>query len=256
MIDFHNHIIYDVDDGAKTIQDSIKMLLEAEKVGITDIIATPHYMEEFYEVPRSEISKKIQLLNTALQQNNINIQIHQGNEIYITNNIIDLIEQDIASTMNNSKYVLFETPMSSEPLNLIEVIYKILESNRIPVIAHPERYKFVQDNPNRVYDLIQEGALIQANVGSIVGQYGKEAKKALIQLLENNMVHFIGTDTHRPETIYPKVPKALEEMEKLIGKEKLEKITIENPRKVINNEDINIEAPTQIRTGFFNKLFK
>lgn len=256
MIDFHSHIIFDVDDGAETIENSIKMILEAEKAGYTDIIATPHYMEGCYEVEKDEINKKIQLINTVLQQNNVNVKVHQGNEVYITNNVVNLINEGIVSTMNNSRYVLIETPMGEEPLNLIEVIYNVIENGKIPVIAHPERYEFIQKNPNKLYNLIEQGALFQANIGSIIGLYGKDVKKTVEQLLQNNMIHFIGTDTHRPNSIYTKIDTAIEELAQIVSRKKIRELTYENAQKVLNNEEIEIEEPTEIKTTLFNKLFK
>lgn len=252
MIDFHSHVIFDVDDGANTIEDSITMLLEAEKAGYTDIIATPHYMEGYYEVPKQKISEKIDLINKILNKNNIKLKIHQANEIYITDSIIQLINDGLVSTINNSKYVLLETPMTVEPLNFLQVVYQILEAEKIPIVAHPERYEFIQKNPNKVYNLIQEGVLFQSNMGSLIGLYGKEAKKTVIKLLKNNMVHFMGSDTHSPDSIYKKIGTALSELEKILPNDKIIKITYENAKKVLNNEKIEIEEPMKIKQGFFN----
>lgn len=256
MIDFHSHIIFDVDDGAKTIENSVKMILEAEKAGYTDIIATPHYMEGYYEIEKNDIREKVVLINTILEQNNINVKIHQGNEVYITNNIINLIDEGIVSTINDSRYILIETPMTIEPLNLIEVIYNILENKKVPVIAHPERYTFIQKDPNKLYNLIQQGVLFQANIGSLIGLYGKEAKRTVIQLLQNNMIHFIGTDTHMPDSIYTKVDTAIEELKKIISEEKIEKLMYDNAKKVLDNEELQIEEPIEIKRTLFNKIFK
>lgn len=256
MVDFHSHIIFDVDDGAETIQNSIKMILEAEKAGYTDIIATPHYMEGCYEATKSEIEEKIVLINSILKENNIKVNVHQANEIYITNEIIHLINNNITSTINNSRYVLIETPMTIEPLNLLEVVYNILQNRKVPVIAHPERYTYIQKDPNKTYNLIEKGVLFQANIGSIIGLYGKEAKKTLIQLLKNNMIHFIGTDTHMPNSIYTKIDTAIEELKKVITEEKIKHITYENAIKVINNQELQIEEPRKIKSTIFNKILK
>lgn len=252
MIDFHSHVIFDVDDGARTIEDSIEMLLEAEKAGYTEIIATPHYIEGYYEVSKHKISEKIQLLNKILNKSNIRLKIHQANEIYITDSIVQLVNGGLASTLNDSRYVLFETPMTTEPLNLSQIVYQILENEKIPIMAHPERYEFIQKDPNKVYNLIQEGVLFQSNMGSLIGMYGKEAKKTVIQLLKNNMIHFMGADAHRPNSIYKQIGRALAELEKIVPNDKMVKITYENAKKVLNNEEIEIEEPTKIKRRFFN----
>ena len=255
MIDIHTHVVFGVDDGAKTIEESVTMLLEAEKAGYTDIIATPHYMEGYYEVPKKEISKKIELLNNVLSSNNIKLKIHQGNEIYFTDKITALIKDEQATSLNDSKYVLFETPMNAMPLNLLQIIYQLLEKDKIPIIAHPERYTFIQENPNEVYRLIQDGVLFQSNIGSIVGVYGKEAQKTVVQLLKNNMVHFFGSDTHRSNSIYKEVEHAIAEMKKIISEEQIRKLTYDNAQKVLNNEKFEIDEPVEIRNNWFKKLF-
>lgn len=256
MIDIHSHIIFGVDDGSKSIEDSIEMILEAEEVGFTDIIATPHYMESAYEVPKNEIKEKMDNIINILKENNVKVNIHQGNEIYITNNIVDLLENNLASTMSNSKYVLFETPMNVEPLNLLDVVYSLLENKKIPIIAHPERYEFIQKDPNKLIDLIENGVLFQSNYGSVIGQYGKEAQKTVIKLLQSNFIHFMGTDTHRPNSVYTRVPKAIEELKKILPENVVEEITTQNERKILNNEDIEIKKPVPIKQSLFDKFFK
>ena len=104
MIDVHSHIVYGVDDGSKTIEDTMHMLKEAKKVGFTDIICTPHYMEGYYEVPCKEISSKISQIRDLAE--GINIKIHQGNEIYANENIIEYIKSGQATSLNESRYVL------------------------------------------------------------------------------------------------------------------------------------------------------
>ena len=114
MIDVHSHIVYGVDDGSKTIEDTIHMIKEAKKVGFTDIICTPHYMEDYYEVPCEEISSKISQIRDLAE--GINIKIHQGNEIYANENIIEYIKSGQATSLNGSRYVLIEFPMQTKPI--------------------------------------------------------------------------------------------------------------------------------------------
>lgn len=247
MIDFHNHIIFDVDDGAQDIEQSIKMLKEAQEAGITDVILTPHYMEEYYEVGTKAIAKRMEIINQEIEKNNINIKLHQSNEVYITSNIINLLKNERVSTVAGSKYVLMETPMLQVPMNFRQIIYDLKSNGYIPVIAHPERYEYIQKNPQIVYDLIQDGVLFQSNIGSIIGIYGNNAKKTIKKLLKHKMVHFIGTDTHRPDSIYPKVEKALKKLGKIVPEDELEKIICGNAKCVLENKDIDILEPIEIK---------
>lgn len=235
MIDFHSHILPGIDDGSKNLEQSIAMVNEAKKVGFTKIISTSHYMENYYECnerDRRQLLKKV-------QENVQGIELILGNEIYITNNIIELLQNGQASSINGTKYVLFEFPLiTTRPMNDKEVIYRLVENGYIPIIAHPERYPFIQENPDYLYELEEMGALFQANYGSIIGMYGLKAKKTLKILLKNNLVSFFGSDAHRPEQVYNKMPKIIKKLKKIISNEEFEEFTEINPEKVLKNENI------------------
>lgn len=235
MIDFHSHILPGIDDGAKNLEQSIAMVNEAKKVGFTKIISTSHYMENYYEC--NEKNRK-ELLEQV--QKNVNgIELCLGNEIYITNNIIELLQNGQASSINGTKYVLFEFPLiNTRPMNDKEVIYRLVENGYIPIIAHPERYPFIQENPDYLYELEEMGALFQANYGSIIGMYGLKAKKTLKILLKNNLISFFGSDAHRPEQVYNKMPKIIKKLKKIISNEEFEEFTEINPERVLKNENI------------------
>ena len=235
MIDFHSHILPGIDDGAKNLEQSIAMVNEAIKVGFTKIISTSHYMENYYEC--NEKNRK-ELLEQV--QKNVNgIELCLGNEIYITNNIIELLQNGQASSINGTKYVLFEFPLiNTRPMNDKEVIYRLVENGYIPIIAHPERYPFIQENPDYLYELEEMGALFQANYGSIIGMYGLKAKKTLKILLKNNLISFFGSDAHRPEQVYNKMPKIIKKLKKIISNEEFEEFTEINPERVLKNENI------------------
>ena len=254
MIDVHSHIVFGVDDGAETIEQSIEMIKEANLAGFDKVIATPHYMDSYYEINKNEINSRIMQINNELQQINCSTQILQGNEIYFTRDINELIDDEKATTLAESKYVLFELPLNSELINLDQIIYQILEKGRIPVLAHPERYAFVQKNPNVLIPLIENGVIIQCNYGSIIGRYNENARKTIKKMLEHNMVHLLGSDAHRQNGIYLEIPSAIEEIENIIGQSKTYEITTTNPEMIINGEEIEIEDPTPIKMSFFDKL--
>lgn len=254
MVDFHSHIIYDVDDGVELIEDSIRILKAARNAGFKKIILTPHYMEEYYDVQRNDIKKKVENLQKKCNEENIDIELYQANEIYITNYIVKLLNENIISSINDSKYVLFELPMNDEPFNLLEVIYSLIENNKIPIIAHPERYTYIQKEPNKLLDLIEKGVLFQMNYGSIIGLYGKSAQKTARLLLENNFIHFLGSDVHKSETIYNNMDLIKKELKKIITEEKLEELIQTNPNKVLRNEKIEIDNPSIIKQGFLKKF--
>ena len=254
MIDIHSHILPNIDDGARSIEETFNLIKEAQKAGFEAIVSTSHYMENYYETDVPEREVWVKAICENLQTKNIEINLYLGNEIYFSDNIIELLEQRKASTINDTSYVLFELPLNAEPMNLYDVVYEMLQYKLVPILAHPERYSYVQKDPDLVYDLIEKGVLMQANYGSIIGQYGEKAQIIVRKFFENNMVHFLGSDVHRPNTIYPKIPQILREIESIIGSEKLEELTTKNPKLLLNNKKIEIEEPTDFKLTLKEKM--
>lgn len=234
MIDFHSHILPGIDDGSKNFNETLALIEEAKKAGFTKIISTSHYIDGYYECNEEERTKLIDQIKENVQ----GIGIYLGNEIYLTENIVKLIEDKKASSMNNTRYVLFELPMNNKPMNVQEVVYILLENGYIPIIAHPERYSFVQDDINFALNLSDMGVLFQSNYGSAIGMYGKKAQKLQKQLLKLGVIQFLGTDVHKLGQVYEKMPKILKKLEKIISTEELRELTTTNPQKVLDNENI------------------
>ena len=236
MIDIHTHLIPGVDDGSKSVEDTFIMLEEAEKAGFTDIILTSHYLTDYYEPQTKELIFWRDKLQEILDKNNKKIKLHSGMEVYISEELDKLIKENKLLMLADSKYILIELPMSTEIKYLDHIMY-FLESNGIKlVLAHPERYKNIQKDPNIVGEYIEKGCLIQCNYGSILGQYGKEAKKTIKTLLKKDFVHFMGSDCHRKNGIYLEIAKAVKKIEKIVGKQKTYEITTSNAKKLLSNE--------------------
>ena len=236
MIDFHSHILPNIDDGSTRIGETINLIEEASKVGFTGIISTSHYIQGYYEFDCYERNQLLDIVQNKIQSDNL--ELYLGSEIYFSSEIIDLIKDKKASTINNTRYLLFELPMNTKPLFVKELVYELIQNGYRPIIAHPERYSYVQDEINYVRELANLGTLFQANYGSVLGMYGNDAKKTLKKLLKDDLISFLGSDVHRTGQIYPKIPKALKKINKIVSTEKLEKLTTLNAQKVLNDEEI------------------
>lgn len=254
MIDVHSHILPNIDDGSRSIEETFNLIKEAKEAGFEGIVCTSHYMENYYETNRPEREVWINAIHENLENKNIDMNLYLGNEIYMSDNIIELLEDGKATTMNDTSYVLFELPMNAEPMNLYDMVYEMQQYKIVPILAHPERYSFVQTDPELIYDLIDKGVLMQANYGSIIGQYGKKAQMIVQKFLENNMIHMLGTDVHRQNTIYPKIPEIILELKSLIGEEKVKELTTINPELVINNKRIDIRKPYKVELTLKEKI--
>ena len=245
MIDMHCHIIPYTDDGAVDNEASLEMGRHAQELGYTDIICTSHYIIHDIENDYTEYRENVEKLNKLFEENGINVKLHTGNEIFFTNGIVDLVKDKKVSSLNDTKYVLVEFPLFNNtlPLNAFDEFNALQDAGYTPILAHPERYDFVSKGVECLIPLVESGVLLQSNIGSINGKYGKNAQKNVKKMLKLNMVHFFGTDSHNT-SVYKMQEKALKKIKKTIKDEELiEKIFVENPQKVLNNEKISIWYP-------------
>ena len=238
MIDFHSHILPNIDDGSASIEETINLIKEASKVGFTGIISTSHNIQGYYEFDCHDRKELLEIVQNKVNIDSLNFNLYLGSEIYFSAEMIELIKEKKASTINNTRYILFELPMNVKPLFVKEMVYTLIQDGYKPIIAHPERYSYVQDEINYVQELANIGALFQSNYGSIIGMYGSNAKKTFKKLLKNNLISFLGSDVHRKGQIYPQIPHILKKLKRLISEQQLEELTTLNAQKVLKNEEL------------------
>ncbi|MEV5037257.1 tyrosine protein phosphatase [Peribacillus frigoritolerans] len=197
MIDLHCHILPGVDDGSLDMQDSMAMAKKAVEAGITHLFATPHHLNERYINVKGDILDRVFELNECLQQENIPLSVHPGQELRIHRELFVSLEKGEVLTLDNTnKYLLLELPSGYVPTYTQELIYELLLKGIIPIIVHPERNKELLKNRNLLFKLVQEGALTQLTSGSIIGLFGKNIKSFSKKIIEHNLAHFIATDAH------------------------------------------------------------
>lgn len=258
MIDIHCHILPQVDDGSKSLEESIEMAKIAQSEGIKNIINTSHYHPDFKYKSGEELRKIIKDFNEKLKMENIDIEILLGNELYFTDDLLCNFEKLEFHSLNNSKYILVEFSPNNFPKNLVDIVYELNLKNYVPILAHVERYPKVQENPNIIYDCINEGALVQINGASIMGKNGREAEKASKIFLENNMVHFIATDAHSSTKRRPLIKEVYVYISKQYGEETAKKIFKENQQSILENKDLNFSKPKKYieKKSLLKRLFK
>lgn len=237
MIDIHSHIIPNVDDGARSVEETFNILKEAQGAGFTDVILTSHFLLNYYETNAQELIFWKEKLQEVLKKQGTKINLHSGMEIYITNQMEELLENKKILTLANSGYMLIELPLATNVKYFDYVVYYLEAKGIKPIIAHPERYKCVQKDPDIVEEYIEKGCLIQCNYGSIVNLYGREAEKTIKTLLKKNQVHFLGSDVHRENGTYLIILDAIKKIRKIIGENKINELTTINPKKILQNEE-------------------
>lgn len=202
MKDLHSHVLFGIDDGSKSIEESVEILREASKQGITDMIVTPHYMEGTKYNCNNKMKRELfqELLDKVFDED-IDIRLHLGNEVYLTEEFLELLEKDEIMTLNDSKYLLLEFPLNNMIVGTGDILFKLIGQGYIPVLAHPERYKIFQRHPEHIMKYLDMGVLLQGNFMSLYGKYGKEAKKTLKFYLKKGWITFLGSDIHHVEDL-------------------------------------------------------
>ncbi len=234
MIDMHSHILYGIDDGARYREESIELLKYLEEQGVTESIVTPHYIEDTEYM--ASIEKKKKLIEEL--QKETNIKLHIGNEVYFSDKTIDSLNEKKLSTLNNSKYILIEFPLSNKIKDVDEMVYDLSTNGVIPIIAHPERYSYVQEDYKYLDKLVEVGALFQSNYGSLIGTYGTSAEKTVKKLLKKGYISFMGSDIHRIDRPIDLIA-ATKKLKKIVKKQEIvNDLTYNNIKKIINNEDL------------------
>ena len=243
MIDIHIHILPGVDDGAKSLSDTLKMARIAADNGITDIIATPHcnipgrYQNYFGEAYKNVFWKAA----NAIKQERIPVRLYPGMEVYVTDEVPDLIRQRKLVPLNCSHYLLVEFNFGEDPGYADLMLKKIAETGLIPVVAHVERYHFLQEAPFMAKRWREKGYVIQVNKASYLGKFGEKEQNTVEFLTEQKWVDVIATDAHSPRRRTPSMESVYEQLYMDYPDRYLKKLLEDNPRKICMDKPLTIE---------------
>lgn len=244
MIDLHSHILYGIDDGPKEISASLDMLSAAIDVGFAHVVATPHYIHgtEF----ASQTAQNLRILQTLKEQVKVP-QLYLGSELYYDHQGAEHLSQNRAVGINNSRYVLVEVPRENMHFSsLLNYVFQLEIQGYSVILAHAERYDFIHKDPNYLVSLIKRDVLIQLNLCSLIGRYGKTVEKTAKTLLEHNMVHLVATDAHKAQD-YRECHKALSVLEDLVGEEGINTLLLENPSHILSDQVFYPDPPVKVK---------
>jgi tyrosine-protein phosphatase YwqE len=196
-VDIHSHLLAGIDDGVKSTDEAIEIILQFQKLGYKKLITTPHVMSDVYRNTPDVIHQKLQELNNILSEKKIDVIVEAAAEYYLDETLFSKIERNEKLLTFGNKYLLFETNFMNEPFNLKEFIFLATTRGYKLVLAHPERYMYIHEQFKKAEDLFDRGVLFQINVSSISGFYSKAIQKIAFKLIDKNMVHWIGSDCHQ-----------------------------------------------------------
>ncbi len=194
-IDLHSHLLPGIDDGVRTLDESLKIIKKFKALGYTKLITTPHIISDSYPNTKVIIEAKLIEVKKALKNANIDIEIEAGAEHYIDMNFLEDIKEDRLVPFCK-KYILFETSYISKPIIFEQAIFEMQAKGYIPVLAHPERYQYMQNNMEEYIHLKELGVLFQMNIKSLRNTSNSVYAIAL-KLMKLGLIDFIGSDAHR-----------------------------------------------------------
>jgi len=196
FVDIHNHILPGIDDGAKTVDESIALIKGFSEFGIGSFVATPHIMHDYYPNNENTILKSLALLNNSLKMNGLDdISIEAAAEHMIDSNFETLLEENKVMPLQKN-YLLVEMSYLQASINFDQAIEKIAEKRLFPILAHPERYIFFHNKMKKYKKLKDKGILFQLNLLSLGEFYGKDVQQNALKLLDADLINFMASDVH------------------------------------------------------------
>lgn len=198
-VDIHSHLLPDIDDGAQSLKESLKLIKQLHLLGYSKLITTPHIIHDYYPNNRDIILEKLHIVQKALKLEEINITLEAAAEYYVDMHFLNAIDDENLLTFKKY-YVLFETDYMTKPMILNEVIRNLIYKGYIPVLAHPERYIYLHGEIEAYKELKALGVLFQINAKSLYNR-STPTRKIALKLITSGLVDFVGSDTHRMRDI-------------------------------------------------------
>ena len=243
MIDIHSHIVFDVDDGPKTIEDSRALLEESYRQGVRTIISTSHRRKGMFETPEAKIEENFKQVQELAKELADDLTVLYGAEIYYTSDILDKLEQGKIPRLADSQYALIEFSMITPYKEIHTALSNVLRLGVTPVVAHIERYHCLENDEKKVRDLINMGCYTQINSSSVLkpklfGDTYKFMKKRAQFFLEKDLVHFVASDMHNLDPRPPYMQEAYQIISKKYGESHAEQLFRKNQELLLRSEYI------------------
>jgi len=206
-VDLHSHLIPGIDDGARTVEESVTLVRKMAGMGFEKLIMTPHVMSDAYRNTPETIRDGLERLRDAVRAAGIAMELEASAEYYLDEGFPKILSDKQVLPIAG-KYLLFETSYLARPNNMFELVYEIKAHGYVPILAHPERYRYIKDMEAEYRELKELEVLFQIDTTSLGGHYGKDAQKKARFLMQKGWIDLVGSDTHRM--------KHLEDLEKVM----------------------------------------
>jgi protein-tyrosine phosphatase len=235
MIDLHSHILPGIDDGAKTLDESLEMARIAVADGIHTMACTPHIYPGMYMNDGPGIALARKVLQAELDRAGIPLKLVVGADVHLVPGLLDGLKAGRVPTLNRSRYFLLEPSHTTPPPGLEDSVFNLIASGYTPIITHPERLTWVESHYPVFQRLIEQGAWMQVTAGALTGMFGKRAQYWGERFVGEGHTHILATDAHSTGRRLPRLSEGLAVARRLVGDAEAGRMVIERPRAVLQN---------------------
>jgi protein-tyrosine phosphatase len=259
MIDVHHHCLPGVDDGPRTMAESVELCRMAADEGIDTIVATPHVLRgRWQNTSRTELTQILDDLRAAVGDRP---RLVLGSEYFFGHDMDEMLRTESILPLAGGRYILVEFASHSVPPLVREPLYRVQLDGWVPIIAHPERNIVFQSKPEFLESLIRAGVKTQVTTGSVMGEFGPEAQTAAIDWLERGWVHVMATDAHNVTKRQPRFRAARERVAALTGEQIAQALFVDNPKSIVESRGLVYDPDLPESSGsksdrLFNQIRK
>ena len=249
MIDIHCHILPNVDDGSRSLDESLEMAEQALKDGIETIVATPHTLNGVNTNGVEEVLSGVAALQKTLTAKHLDLKLHPGADVHLCTDMVSRINNGEACTIDDAgKYILLELPSQMIPNGIKDEIFALKLNGITPIITHPERNAMVQHDPSVLYELVRMGAFAQVTAMSLTGDFGEFIEQTARVLMRHRLVQIIATDAHSAKDRPPVLSGAVERAAEILKDYKAaEHMVTDVPAAILSGGTPDIQEPVPVK---------
>lgn len=245
MIDLHSHMLPGLDDGPEDNAAAVALARAALDNGITGVVCTPHWHPSWWPNTRDHILERLEFFRGILEVQGVELELWPGCELSLETDLADHLLEGRLLSMNGGSWILLELPGMVRPAHTEKYMCTLQELGFRIVLAHPERYRYVQHDPHIVYEWVQAGIAIQLTASQVVRDGARDGTLTRL-LLEHGLVHFLASDAHNLVQRPPSLRSGVEVAASVIGADAALRLVTDNPRALLANEALVTEKPIPV----------
>jgi len=245
VIDIHCHMLPGIDDGAPSLDVALAMARIAVNDGITELACTPHIYPGMYDNNSAGISLATEALRTALAEAGIPLKLVYAADTHVMPDLVEKLQHGTVPTFNGGRYFLLEPPHHVAPPNFEDFVFRLMVAGYIPIVTHPERLSWIEQDYAVFGRLARHGAWMQLTAGSLTGRFGSDARYWAERMLDDGLVHVLATDAHGVQRRAPLLAEGVAAAEKWVGVEEAARMVLERPAAALSNIEPALVSPVK-----------